>query len=185
MAQNSYQQLHMDLDGSFAPEKIIDLRAEYAEMAVEIGMIAQKHDCILSLSIDPDTPRFFLGKPHPLREILFTLVETSLFDADVDIVNVRLGSVSCGLQGRHRLEIMVASNGTALPPRQLTLFKPAPLPPPLNNCYAALQNRNRISRINKLLRPLNGNLRIDDVYGRGPRYTARFHLTKVMAANSA
>ena len=185
MAQNSYQQLHVDLDGSFAPENIFDLRAEYADVAVLLGQMAQERDCILALSMDPGTPRFFLGEPQPIREIIFSLVKSSLLDADVDIVNVRIGSVGTALLGRHRLEILVASNGTALPPKQMTLFDLTPKSPPRRNSYAALQNRHRIYQINKLLGPLNGTLRIEDVYGRGPRYIARFHLTKVIAGNTS
>ena len=184
MAANSYQRLHVELDGSFAPENIIDLRAEYAEMAVQLGQIAQARDCILALSITPNTPRFYLGEPQPLREILFTLVENSLADADVDIVNVRLGSVGCGVHGRHRLEIMVDSNGIPLPARQLSLFTEPPIPPADNGIQVRRQKRHKLSRIGILLNQLGGTLQINDVYGRGPQYIACFHLTCAMAANT-
>lgn len=185
MAQNSYQQLFMDLDGDFAPENIFDLRAEYADVAVQLGRMAQERNCILALSIAPYTPRFFLGEPQPLREIIFSLVESSLHDVNVDIVNVRIGSVGTALHGRHRLEILVASNGTALPPRQMTLFDLAPKISHRKNSYVELRNRQRIYQINKLLGPLNGTLRIEDVYGRGPRYIARFHLTRVSSGSTS
>lgn len=187
MDANSYQQLQVELDGSFAPENIIDLRAEYAEMALQLGQMAQARDCILALSISPHTPRFYLGESQPIREILFTLVENSMGDADVDIVNVRLGSVGCGVHDRHRLEIMVASNGTALPPKQLSLFAPVTKPPSseLDPFSGARHNHHRITRIDKLLQQMGGSLKIDDVYGRGPRYIACFHLTKVTAASTS
>lgn len=184
MAANCNHQSHVHLNGSFTPENIIDLRAEYAEMAVQLGQIAQKRDCILALSITPQTPRFYLGEAQPIREILFTLVENCLADADVDIVNVRLGSLGCGVHDRHRLEIMVDSNGIPLPPKQLSLFTAPTNPPSDNGSNVTQQKRHRLSRLCILLNQLGGSLKIDAVYGRGPRYIACFHLTCATAANS-
>ncbi|MFC1513348.1 hypothetical protein ACFL5J_02760, partial [Thermodesulfobacteriota bacterium] len=119
------------------------MAAAHCRLRKQVGL--EVPFCILALGIAPHTPRFFLGEPQPLREILFSLVESSLLHRDVDIINVRLASIGNGLHGCHRLEIMVASNGTALPPKQLTLFDTSPQPQPLQNAYAARQNNHKIN----------------------------------------
>ncbi|MDH5297762.1 MAG: hypothetical protein OEV91_01945 [Desulfobulbaceae bacterium] len=168
----------------FNAEGIFDLRAEYAALHINLARMAEERGCILALSIDPHTPRFFVGDPVPFRELLIALVDRCFDNAGVDIVNVRLGSIGTSATGRHHLEITVATNGISMPPRQMELFDLRPKHPKVRSSWGQ-EDPNALFRINNLINRFNGSLRIDDVYGWGPRYVARLQLTKLAAGTRA
>ncbi|MDH5297760.1 MAG: hypothetical protein OEV91_01935 [Desulfobulbaceae bacterium] len=157
-------------------EKLFDLRAEYAEMAVQLGRMAESHDCLLALSIDPYIPRFFLGNPRLFRELLFALVRNSLVSPGVDIVNVQFHSLGVGVNGRHHMEISVTANGIGCPVEEMADLD-HPRNPGANELpHFPCSAHTAMSTIAKMIQRLDGKLRVDHLHGWGTRYVAHLQL---------
>jgi len=175
MATNGGTPIFTETDNFFDAEDIFDLRTEFANLAIVLGKIAKKHGCMLALSVDPFTPRMCVGSPEAFREFLLALVDHSLATPGAEIINIRLGCLGRCLNGRHRLEITVTTNGTVMPPRQMTLFNLQP-PPSRGRSIHFANDMHAMLRLNTLIRRLDGSLQVEEVLGWGPRYVARFQL---------
>lgn len=110
-------------------QRIYNLRAEYALTAVKLGIIAERNDRILALSIDPDLPRYYVGNPRPLRKIFTRLVETALLAANVDVVTVRIENIGREDQETSKVRLSVTANGPGLSPATLHLLQRPNLSP--------------------------------------------------------
>ena len=159
-------------------KRIFDLRAEYALTAVKLGLIAERYDRILALSIDPVLPRYFVGNPRPLRKIFTRLVETALLAVNVDIVTVRIENVGLEDQETNKVKLSVTANGPGLSPATLHILQQPALFSPH---YTTDENSSTLFTINEQIRRLGGRLHVESLHGWGTRYVIDFQLTKFAA----
>jgi len=160
-------------------KRVFDLRAEYAITAVNLALIAERHDRILALSIDPDLPRYFVGNPRPFRKIFSRLVKTALFANNVDIVTVRIDNEGSDNLGKCLLKLSITANGLGITPatmhalQQPTLF-------PVNT--KSDENSRALLVVSKQIRRLGGLLRIESLHGWGTRYVIDFKINQFLAS---
>jgi len=166
------------MQSSVGERRIYDLRAEYALSAVKLGLLAERHDRILALSIDPVLPRFFVGNPRPLRKIFTRLVEIALLAANVDIVTVRIENVGQEDKETNNIKLSVTANGPGLSPATLHVLQQPKLFSPH---YTADENNNALFVINEQIRRMGGRLHVESLHGWGTRYSINFQLTKFIA----
>lgn len=179
MATSAVLSAHLEAPELFNGEGIFDLHSEYTALSLTLARMTEERESLFALSIDPQTPRFFLGDPEPFRELLIALVDKCLANAGVDIVNVRIDSIGILANGRHHLELTVTANGYSPPPRQPDLFGPMPKPPKAPSCCTGRDDHHAMLMLNTLANRLNGTLRIDNVYCWGSRYVIRFQLSRL------
>lgn len=165
-------------DHPVGEKRIFDLRAEYALTAVKLGLVAERYDRILALSIDPDLPRFYVGNPRPLRKIFSRLVESALLAANVDIVTVRIENTGQEDQEISKIELSVTANGSGLSPATLHKLQQPSL---FASADPADANNNDLIAINKQIRRLGGQLHVESLHGWGTRYSINFQLTRFAA----
>ena len=156
-------------------KRIFDLRSEYANSAVKLSLIAEQHERILALSIDPELPRYFEGNPRPYRKLFSRLVKIALLAAIVDVVTVRIDNVGPDNQDNSQLKLSVTTNGPGLTPATMRDLQQ----PSLFRTHNKVdENRHALFLINKQIQRLGGQLRIESLHGWGTRYVIRFQLTK-------
>ena len=156
-------------------KRIFDLRAEYALTAVNLGLIAERHNRILALSIDPDLPRYFVGNPRPFRKLFSRLVKIALLAAEVDIVTVRIDNEGLDNQGGCRLKLSVTANGPGITPATMHALQQ----PTLLGCNSpGDKNTHALRVIIKQIRRMGGQLRVESLHGWGTSYVIDFKINQ-------
>jgi CheY-like chemotaxis protein len=106
--------------GKLVPERVhFDLH-EAVESAVRtFSFQARQHGLELVVDIDPAAPRFVLGDPGRLRQVLVNLVGNALKFTDQGFVRVEVRPVDPGRAGVVAARILVKDSGIGIPPDKI------------------------------------------------------------------
>lgn len=152
-------------------ENVFDLRALFAEIGVSMALLAEAKGLFLDLHIRPETPRYFLGDPGVLREILTTVVGYCLGAITRGGVAVRIRSIPLDLYGRRRLEIVIFDADSGLLPKTAFISLAAGL----SGIQAGAWSTD-LARVEMLVRQLAGAYSVHPFFGLRTRHLIQLEL---------
>ncbi|HBE94145.1 MAG TPA: hypothetical protein DDW80_01640 [Desulfovibrio sp.] len=106
--------------GKLVPERVhFDLHEAVESAARTFSFQARQHGLELTVDIDPGAPRFVLGDPGRLRQVLVNLVGNAIKFTDQGFVRVEVRPVDPGRAGVVAARILVKDSGIGIPPDKI------------------------------------------------------------------
>ena len=106
--------------GKLVPERVhFDLHEAVESAARTFSFQARQHGLELTVDIDPGAPRFVLGDPGRLRQVLVNLVGNAIKFTDQGFVRVEVRPVDPGRPGMVAARILVRDSGIGIPPDKI------------------------------------------------------------------